>query len=413
MPPVTVPCPVTAPVPAESCPPVGGTPSHPPGVPWDEARTRAHRAARPAAAQHVPLSGAHGLTLARDLLTLAPHPAFDTAAMDGFAVAGPPPWSVRGTARAGTPWPGVLGEGECVRIATGALVPPGAGAVVPLEVATVAGGHVSGPALFEGRHIRRTGEDAAAGACLAPAGTRIGPAPVGLAAAAGHDTLPVRPRPRVAVLVTGDELDHAGVPGPGRVRDALGPFLPGLVAQLGGETIALRHVPDHPSGRLAREVHGCDEADVLVVTGSTSVGSTDRLRCLLAGSEARMVVDTVACRPGHPMLLAELPTGQHLVGLPGNPYAALVAARTLLGPLLAGLSGRALPRLPRVPVHGDTRTTAGHTRLVPVSWTDDGCRIAAGHGAAFLRGAAVGDALAALGPYWTDGSPAPLLLPGA
>ncbi|WP_411074986.1 molybdopterin molybdotransferase MoeA [Streptomyces sp. cmx-4-7] len=405
-----MPSPTTSPVTAPP-PPRAETPSRQRAVAWEEARSRAHRAARPAPPYHVPVHDAAGLTLAGDLLALSPHPAFDTAAMDGYAVSGPPPWSIRGTARAGTAWQGVLGPGECVRISTGSLVPPGAHAVVPREVATSAGGQVFGAAPSEGGHIRRTGEDATAGDCLAPAGTRVGPALVGLAAAAGHDTVPVRPRPRVAVLVTGDELDRSGVPGPGRVRDALGPLLPSLVAELGGGTTAVRHVPDHPYGGLAREIDAHGEADVLAVTGSTSVGTTDQLRRLLADGGARMVVDTVACRPGHPMLLAELPSHRWVVGLPGNPYAALVAARTLLGPLLAGLSGRALPRLPRVPVHGRAEVAPGRTCLVPVSWSDDGCRIAAGHRAAFLRGAAVGDALAAIGPGWTDGGPAPVLLP--
>ncbi|MFB7512115.1 molybdopterin molybdotransferase MoeA [Streptomyces sp. NPDC056144] len=414
MPPATV-SPLVEPSPSTpahpSAPTYPTTPPHPRAVAWDEARTRAHGAARPAPPRRVPLDEAAGLTLAADLLALAPQPAFDTAAMDGFAVSGPPPWHLRGAARAGVPWGGLLTPGTCVRISTGALVPPGADAVLPSELATVAGGLVSGPVLPTGRHIRRTGEDATAGDILAPAGTRIGPALLGLAAAAGHDTLPVRLRPRVAVLVTGDELDHAGTAAPGRVRDALGPLLPRLVGDFGGEAVAVRHVPDSPAGRLAEEVRGRDRAEVVVVTGSTSVGTTDQLRRLLADGAARTVVDTVACRPGHPMLLAELRTGQLLVGLPGNPYAALVAAHTLLGPLLAGLSGRPLPLLPRVPVHGDAPALAGRTRLVPVAWSPDGCRIVAGHGAAFLRGAAVGDALAALGPDWTAGSPAPLLLP--
>ncbi|MFH9728221.1 molybdopterin-binding protein [Streptomyces sp. NPDC017254] len=221
------------------------------------------------------------------------------------------------------------------------------------------------------------------------------------------------------MLVTGDELDHAGVPAPGRVRDALGPSPPGLVDRLGGATVALRHVPDRPAGRLDEEVEAPRAggvgaaADVVVVTGSTSVGVTDRLRRLLTDTGARVVVDTVACRPGHPMLLAELPAGGWVVGLPGNPYAALVAARTLLGPLLAGLSGRALGALSRMPVRGRMRTAPGLTRVVPVSWSGGDVRIVDGHGAAHLRGAAVGDALAAIGPDWTDGDLAPLLLPAA
>ncbi|MGW6008375.1 hypothetical protein [Streptomyces sp. NPDC055210] len=102
-----------------------------------------------------------------------------------------------------------------------------------------------GPAPAPGRHIRRTGEDALAGVCLAPAGTRVGPALLGLAAACGHDTLPVRPRPRVRILVTGDELIHSGRPGPGQVRDALGPLLPPLAYALGGEVTHVHPLPGH------------------------------------------------------------------------------------------------------------------------------------------------------------------------
>ncbi|MEU1862507.1 molybdopterin molybdotransferase MoeA [Streptomyces gardneri] len=381
-------------------------------VTWAEARMLAYGAARPIVSRSVPLHDAAGLTLAEDLRTLRPAPAFDTAAMDGFAVSGPGPWRIRGIVRAGTAWRGTLGAGDGVEISTGALVPSGAVAVLPKELASFADGRVHGPEQPEGRHIRRTGEDAAAGDRLAPGGTRIGPALIGLAAACGHDTLPVRPRPRVGLLVSGDELDLSGVPRSGRVRDALGPLIPALVAEIGGETVSSRHVPDLPAGGLAAAVHARHDAEVVVVTGSTSVGDTDQLRRLLADAGARLVIDTVACRPGHPMLLALLRTGRWVVGLPGNPYAALVAARTLLGPLIAGLSGRPLAPLPHLPVRGRAQMSPGLTRVVPVSWAGGEACIVGGHGAAFLRGAAVADALAALPPGWMDGDPAPLLLQG-
>lgn len=406
MPPLTHPLP---PVPAAA--PVPPSPHAPRAVSWAEARALAHGAARrPVRSVLVPLRDAAGSTLAEDLRTPRPVPAFDTAAMDGFAVSGPGPWAIRGVVRAGSDRSGELGAGEAVAISTGGPVPCGADAVLPKELAGLDGdGRVLGPVPEAGRHIRRAGEDAAAGECLAPAGTRVGPALIGIAAGCGHDALPVRPRPRVALLVSGDELEFAGIPGPGRVRDALGPLLPALVAELGGEAPTVRHVPDRPEGGLAAAVHAARDAEVVVVTGSTSVGDTDQLRRLLADAGARRVVDTVACRPGHPMLLAELPTGRLVVGLPGNPYAALVAARTLLGPLLAGLSGRALAPLLCLPVRGRAGAAAGSTRLVPVAWAGGEARIVAGHGAAFLRGAALADALAALPPGWRDGDPAPLL----
>ncbi|MFE9630081.1 molybdopterin molybdotransferase MoeA [Streptomyces sp. NPDC006463] len=379
-------------------------------MPWQRARELAHGAPLPLAARTVPLAAATGLTLADALRTHHPLPAFDTAAMDGYAVAGQGPWRIRGTVRAGTAWDGPVAPGEAVEISTGAPVPAGACAVLPLELAGGGDGWVSGPAQAPGEHIRRAGEDAPVGTCLAPAGTRVGPALLGLAASCGYDVLRVRPRPRVGILVTGDELDRDGMPGPGRIRDALGPLLPPLVTALGGAAVGVQHVPDRPAVLLAEAVHGLRDTEVVVVTGSTSVGTTDQLRQLLGDADARMSVDTVACRPGHPQLLAGLGSGRWVVGLPGNPYAALVAAHTLLAPLLAGLSGRSLPPLPQVPVRGDVRPVPGVARLVPVAWDGSGARVVGGHRAAFLRGAAVGDALAVITEGWADGNPAPLLL---
>ena len=215
------------------------------------------------------------------------------------------------------------------------------------------------------------------------------------------------------ILVTGEELTHSGTSGAGRVRDALGPLLPTLVVELGGDVCEVRHLPDRPASLLAAAVHPPDErgdAEVVVVTGSPSVGVTDQLRRLLDDRGARWIVDTVACRPGHPQLLAGTGAGRWLVGLPGNPFAALVAAYTLLAPLLAGLSGRRLPELPLAPVTGDVRPAPWLTRLIPVAWEGGTARVVGGHRAAFLQGAALGDALAALPPGWVTGTPAPLLL---
>ncbi|WP_189266933.1 molybdopterin molybdotransferase MoeA [Streptomyces fuscichromogenes] len=383
-------------------------------LPWAVARERAHAASVPLPARQVPLARAAGLTLADVLRTPQPMPGFDTAAMDGYAVGpGAGPWRVRGVVRAGDAWTGgPLDAGEAVEISTGAPVPAGARVVMPLERTDRSGTLVRGPALADGEHIRRAGEDAPAGAPLAPAGTRIGPALLGLAAASGHDTLPVRPRPRVRVLVTGDELTHTGRPAPGRVRDALGPLLPPLVQAMGGEITDVQHIPDRPAGALAAAVRGTSYcgADVTVVTGSTSVGATDQLRMLLADADARWVADAVACRPGHPQLLAQLPDGHCVVGLPGNPYAALVAAHTLLAPLLAGFTARPLPTLPRIPLTGDIRSAPGRTRLIPVTWDGTTAHPAGGHRPAFLHGAALADALAAVAPEWRQGDPAPLIL---
>ncbi|WP_242675655.1 molybdopterin molybdotransferase MoeA [Streptosporangium minutum] len=380
-------------------------------MPWQQARRLAHASARPVPARPADLAQAAGLTLAQEIVTRSPAPAFDTAAMDGFAVAGAGPWQVCGAVRAGTVFPaGELQAGQAVEISTGAPVPAGADAVLPVELAVRDADRVLGPRLTPGRHIRRTGEDAPAGTRLAPSGSRIGPALLGLAAACGYDTLQVRPRPRIQILVTGDELVHHGRPGPGQVRDALGPMLPSLVQDMGGQAAAVCHVPDRP-GALADAFAAAGAAEVLAVTGSTSVGVTDHLRSLLDKQAARWIVDTVACRPGHPQLLAQLADGRWVVGLPGNPYAALVAAHTLLAPLLAGLAGRRLPVLPRVPLTGQVPLSPDRTQVLPVRWDGAVARVLGEQRSAFLNGAAIGDALAAVPAGWRGHEPAPLILP--
>ncbi|GAA4986782.1 molybdopterin molybdotransferase MoeA [Actinopolymorpha pittospori] len=401
---------------SEDAPRRTGTPPRPPaeGVPWLEARNAAHAAPDPLPARRVDLESAAGLTLAEPIDTPVALPAFDTAAMDGFAVAGDGPWQVVGRASAGEVWSGHLAAGDAVVISTGAQVPRGADAVLPVEQAHRDGDRVSGRPQPSRTHIRRRGEDAPAGRRLAEAGVRIGPALLGLAATCGRDALTVRPRPRVLLLVTGDELRNHGVSGGGQVRDAIGPTLGPLVHELGGEVTGRRYVPDRPVGLLAKELGtSADpgrEADVVIVSGSTSVGETDQLRQALHSCAARWIVDTVACRPGHPQILARLPDGRWLVGLPGNPFAALASAYTLVAPLLAGLAGRSLPGLPLAAVTGDVRPARGLTRLLPVTWDGACARIMSGHRAAFLHGAALADALAALPPDWTPGAPAPLVL---
>ncbi|GAB3705301.1 molybdopterin molybdotransferase MoeA [Nocardiopsis oceani] len=383
---------------------------------WGRARARARALGEALGASErvLPLRSALGGVLATDLRALVGSPAFDASAMDGFAVAGEGPWNLVGTQLAGAPLTGLsLGAGEAVEIATGARVPKGAEAVLPYERAEKVDGRVRGEA-HQGRHVRWAGEETAPGETVLEPGTPVTPAVLGLAASLGHDSLRVR-LPKVSVLVTGDEIATDGLPGDGVVRDAIGPLLPGVVAWAGGELERVRFLGDgYADLRAAMEPGG---ADVVVVCGSSSKGPADHLREVLAELGAETVVDGVACRPGHPQLLAH--TGDHtggtvFVGLPGNPNAALVASLTLLVPLLCAMTGRPDPAAGTgpVPMSAEVRSRRDDTRLVAVRLSQGRAEPVGHDRPGSLRGAALAEAYAVVPPGWSGGEVELLHLPG-
>ncbi|MEV7186502.1 molybdopterin molybdotransferase MoeA [Kitasatospora sp. NPDC093102] len=367
---------------------------------WPRARETARRAGlSPLPGVGVPLAEALGRTLAEPLGALTDLPAFDTSAMDGWAVAGPGPWRVAGRVLAGGAEPAPLADGTAVEIATGAQLPAGATAVLRREHGRTDGAllYDRGPQpLTTGQDVRPRGQECRRGEELLPSGTPVGPAVLGLAAACGHDRLPVHRRPKVQLLILGDELLISGVPGPGLVRDALGPLLPPWLRAAGADPAEVRYVRDDFDLLLAALRHSA--ADLVVTTGGTAAGPVDFLHRALAEAGARLLVDGVAARPGHPMLLAELPGGRHLVGLPGNPLAAVAAMVTLVLPLLHARSGRTVG----APVLAPAATVLpGHptdTRLQPVRRTAEGVLPLAFDGPAMLRGLARAEALAVVPP---------------
>ncbi|MEX2289050.1 MAG: molybdopterin molybdotransferase MoeA [Mycobacteriales bacterium] len=375
-----------------------------PALSWNDARRHAFEAGPVLPAVRRPLEACAGTALAAPLVALSPLPPLDTSAMDGFAVAGDGPWRVVGEVLAGERSADRLRSGTAVAVGTGAAVPPGTTAVLQVELAElrrdVPRGDVPRADMLHGvvapgRHIRRAGEECRQGEALLPAGAAVTAAVLGLAAACGHDTLEVRPRPRVVGLVTGDELLLDGRPRNGRVRDALGLQLPLLVAAHGGELVGRSHLRDDRA--LLRDAVSTADAEVVVTTGASSVGPADHLRGVVQDLGARLLVDGVACRPGHPQLLARLSDGRFVVGLPGNPLAALVATLTVLAPLLAGLGGRTLVRRAAVLDEAVPAAEAG-TRLVPVRLEGLCARPVPHAGAGMLRGAALADALAVVPP---------------
>lgn len=384
-------------------------PAHAPDEPhratvWPAARAVAARAGATVGATHpplrTPLDQALGQVLAEPLRALTDLPSFDTSAMDGWAVAGPGPWEIRaqGAVLAGHAPAAPLEDGTAVRIATGARVPPETTAVIRSEHArTDASGHLH--ALREvvpGQDIRPRGQECRLGDRLLPAGTQVTPAVLGLAAAAGYDELPTRARPRVEVLVLGDELLTAGLPHDGLIRDALGPMLGPWLNALGAEVLATRRIGDDADALLAA-VTG-SPADLVITTGGTASGPVDHVHPVLAKAGATLLVDGVKVRPGHPMLLARLDADRHLVGLPGNPLAAVSGLLTLAEPLLRALAGAPLPPPYRVPMADEVQGHPHDTRLVPVVHRDDQVVPLRFHGPAMLRGIAAADGMAVVPP---------------
>ncbi|MFH8447373.1 molybdopterin molybdotransferase MoeA [Streptomyces sp. NPDC018026] len=386
------------------------TPHHPAdahhrATPWSEARATAERAARTAARAArrtpvaVPLDAALGLTLAAPLAALTDLPSFDSSAMDGWAVAGPGPWAVRDEGvLAGHAAPAPLTDGEAVRIATGARIPPDTTAVLRSEHGRSDERGRLHPTreVVHGQDIRPRGQECRSGDQLLPVGTLVTPAVLGLAAAAGYDTLTAVPRPRVDVLVLGDELLTQGLPHDGLIRDALGPMLPPWLRALGAEVRTVRRIGDD-----AKALHSAvttSEADLIVTTGGTAAGPVDHVHPTLRRIGAELLVDGVKVRPGHPMLLARLKDDQHLVGLPGNPLAAVSGLLTLAEPLLRTLAARPAPEPYTLPLRDAVHGHPYDTRLVPVVLRGEGAVPLHYNGPAMLRGIAAADALAVVPP---------------
>jgi molybdopterin molybdotransferase len=296
-------------------------------------------------------------------------------------VRGAGPWRVAGRALAGSV-PGPIAEGDAVEIATGAMLPPGTEQIIRVEdSATDADGRISGSA----RPVpdwREPGDEAARGEELLPAGTPVSPAVIGLAAACGYDTLTVTPSPSAAVVIFGDELLTAGTPNQGRIRDALGPQLPGWLVRLGAR-VQPGFDPHGPvADTLEAHVKAISDAlahaDLVCTTGGTMHGPVDHLHPALAEIGATYIANTVAVRPGFPMLLASVPRPDgrpaFVAGLPGNPQSAVVALVSLVVPLLAGLSGRPSWPASDVTLGSAARGRGDYTHLVLVRLGLHRCR---------------------------------------
>jgi molybdopterin molybdotransferase len=268
-------------------------------------------------------------------------PALDRSAMDGAAMRsadGDAPRSVLGTLYAGDPPDRLpVGPGQCVRIMTGACLPPGADTVVPVENLKEAEGRLMPAAVPRpGDWVRPRGQQARAGQELLPAGLPANAARAGLRAQVGLPPLPLR-RLTVGIAPTGDEL--VADPAPYQIRDSNGPMLAALAHGLGAEPRLLPPVPDRPEDlRAFLEAHA--GLDILLTSGGVSAGEKDHLPRVLRAMGARVLFHKIRLKPGKPMLAAILGR-QVVLGLPGNPQSSYINSLLFLPVAMAGLLGAA------------------------------------------------------------------------
>ncbi|MYZ52841.1 gephyrin-like molybdotransferase Glp [Malikia spinosa] len=315
--------------------------------------------------ERVGLFDALDRVLAADLIAPLSVPPHDNSAMDGFALAGAQLQTgqglalrVVGTAYAGAAWQGEVGPGQCVKIMTGAVMPAGLDTVVPLELTRIEGEFIQIPAdaLRAGDNRRLLGEDLMAGQPALLAGSRLGPAALGLIASLGLAEVTVWRRPKVAFFSTGDEILSLGQPPrEGAVYDSNRYTLFGLLKRLGVELIDLGAVPDRADSLEAAFRQAASMADAVITSGGVSVGEADHTKAVMR-QLGDMAFWRIAMRPGRPMAVGRLQQAGRsalLFGLPGNPVAVMVTFLAFVRPALLRLMGASQTQPLRVTAHSE------------------------------------------------------------
>jgi molybdopterin molybdotransferase len=336
------------------------------------------------------LFDALGLVLAEDVVSAEAIPPFTNSAMDGFAVraedcaraapGAPVSLEVLADLPAGSVALLEVSGGTAIRIMTGAPIPAGADTVVPVEHTESVAGHVRISASVKpGSNVRLAGEDLREGDHVLPKGAVLTPAALGVLASIGEAEAPVRPRVRVAILTTGDELvDASARPGPGRIRDSNIHTMCGQAVAFGAVPVPFPRVPDTREAVTAALTSACERADVIVTNGGISVGDYDFIKSVLVELGAREVFWKVAQKPGGP-LGYWLIDGKPVFGIPGNTVAAMVCMEEYVRPAIRKMMGHTrLLRPERTGIfEGSFRKSApdGKVHLVRVRTRIEGGRL--------------------------------------
>ena len=328
--------------------------------------------------EHVVLADAAGRVLAEDLVGEAPLPPFPASAVDGYAVRAADAGRtlrILGESAAGRPFDGSVAPGTAARILTGGVVPDGADVVVMVEDVTVTGDQVTVPGrLVAGANFHHVGADLREGDLVLRAGTQLGAAEIGIAAATGRPRLPVRRRPRVALMSTGDELVEVGkTPRPGQIPDSNRWALLAALREAGADVDLLGIAPDEAAALRGFVTAALDRADALVTSGGVSVGTHDLVKPLLE-SLGTVHIGRVKLKPGKPFTFATLGGGKVAFGLPGFPVSSLVTFEVFVRPALHKMQGFAQLHRPSLPVRlgFDARPTAERTEYQRVTLRREG-----------------------------------------
>jgi molybdopterin molybdotransferase len=355
---------------------------------WYQARQLSYSQARKLSTINVALKNSLNFTLAVDFKAKVDLPPFNTSMMDGWAVRGLGPWLEIGSVRAGGNVK-KLGDNEAIGISTGSRIPKETTAIIRTEVASRIGKIIQlqpNVKLRKNKDIRFKGEEAKKGEKLLIRGTKITPSIIGLAAACGADYFQAYRKPKIDLVIMGDELIESGIPFKSKVRDSLSLQLTYWMLSLNVEITHTYRIRDNLS--KLKNIIANSESDIIVTTGGTAGGTKDFIQLALSQLNAKKIIQGVAVRPGKPMILAKLKQSGYLVALPGNPFAALVSFLTLVEPLILKMQGRILPELTKKFLSTKLTAPSNEHRIYPIFLEDSSAKPSKFWQSSMLRGVA-------------------------